>query len=140
MSKNKTRESSKSVHQHVLDLANERRIQDSQWVMEQMGAITKEEPRMWGPTIIGYGRVHYIYESGREGDMPALSFAPRKANLVFYVLNNFEGQEKLLASLGKFKTGKVCLYINKLEDIDRSILIDICKKAYAHTIKTQSLC
>ena len=91
---------------------------------------------MWGPSIIGFGSYHYKYESGREGDAPLLGFSPRKQNLVLYVLNNFEGQDALLQKLGKHKTGRICLYINKLADVDMEIFEEILTSAWGHCQKT----
>ncbi|MFZ1703825.1 MAG: DUF1801 domain-containing protein [Saprospiraceae bacterium] len=80
------------------------------------------EPKMWGPTIIGFGSYHYKYVSGHEGDAPILGFSPRKAEFSLYVYSPIEEQKSLLEKLGKFKIGKVCIYIKKLDDIDIDIL------------------
>jgi hypothetical protein len=85
---------------------------------------------MWGPSIIGFGTLHYTYATGREGDMPAAAFSPRKANLTFYVNYNFEGAAELYARLGKYKKSVACLYINKLDDVDLDVLYEIIAREY----------
>ena len=87
-----------------------------------MKQITKEEPIMWGPSIVGFGSYHYKYESGREGDMCITGFSPRKQNLTIYILPGFKRYSELMKKLGKHKTGSSCLYINKLEDVDLKVL------------------
>jgi hypothetical protein len=86
---------------------------------------------MWGPSIIGFGSIHYVYESGREDDMPAAAFSPRKANLTFYVGDDFEGAEALYARLGKHKKSVACLYVNKLDDVALDVLREIIARQYA---------
>ena len=86
---------------------------------------------MWGPSIIGFGSIHYKYESGREGDMPLVGFSPRKAASVLYGAIGFDGAEKLLAKLGKHTTGKGCLYIKKLSDVDQKVLQTLVAKSLA---------
>jgi hypothetical protein len=87
-----------------------------------MKQVAKEEPKMWGPAIIGFGSYHYKYESGREGDMPRIGFSPRKQNLTFYIGIGDNSANPLLKKLGKFTTSKVCLYIKKLADVDKNVL------------------
>lgn len=105
-----------------------------------MQEITGEPPKMWGPTMIGFGEYRFKYESGREGDWFLSGFAPRKANLVLYIMGGFQGHEDLMAKLGKHKTGKSCLYVNKLEDIDLKVLRQLIQKSAAHVKRTQSGC
>lgn len=96
-----------------------------------MREITGEEPVLWGPSIIGFGSYHYVYESGREGDAPAAGFSPRKANLVVYLLNNFtEKHPEKLAELGPHKSSKACLYLTKLAKVDEDILRFLIKDSY----------
>lgn len=85
-------------------------------------AVTGERPQMWGPSIIGYGTHHYRYESGREGDAPLVAFSPRKQSLTIYLVDRFDERDRLLAKLGPHSTGKVCLYLRSLDDIDRAVL------------------
>ena len=89
--------------------------------------VTGFQPRMWGPTIIGYGQYHYIYDSGREGDFLATGFSPRKANLSIYILPGYADFGSILDRLGKHKTGKSCLYVNKLADIDMDVLEELIR-------------
>ncbi len=94
--------------------------------------VTKLEPAMWGTSIVGFGSYHYKYESGREGDMPLVGFSPRKQNLTLYIMDGFEGYDRLLGKLGKHSTGKSCLYINKLEDVDLDVLRELVASSYKH--------
>ena len=94
-----------------------------------MKKITKEEPVMWGPSIIGFGSYHYKYESGREGDMCITGFSPRKQSLTLYIMPGFERYHDLMNKLGKYKTGKSCLYINKIEDVDLKVLKELISES-----------
>ena len=87
---------------------------------------------MWGPSIIGFGSYHYKYDSGHEGDAPLLAFSPRKAKHVFYILCNLKSQEAIIQNLGKYKTGKGCLYINKLADVDMHVLEELIITTWKH--------
>ena len=98
-----------------------------------MHTVTGTEPAMWGPSIVGFDSYHYRYESGREGDMPILGFAPRKAANVLYGAIGFDGAEELLATLGKHTTGKGCLYIKRLADVDLKVLETLVTRAVAAT-------
>jgi len=91
-----------------------------------------EKPRLWGPSIVGFGSYHYKYESGREGDMPLISFSPRKSAMVLYSMLAHGDANTLLAKLGRHTTGKACLYIKKLADVDKTVLEMLIKKAVAH--------
>lgn len=115
-----------------------RRREDGLEVLEMMQEITGEKPKLWGPNIIGFGEYRYKYESGREGDWFLVGFAPRKANLVLYIMGGFLGQDELMAKLGKHKTGKSCLYLNKLEDVDQKVLRQLIKKSAAYVKRTHS--
>lgn len=105
------------------------RREEAKTVCAMMERITGEPPRMWGPSIIGFGSYHYKYDSGHEGDMCRLGFSPRKAQLVLYILTEDPAQDEQLARLGKYKTGKSCLYINKLADVDMSVLEEMTRHA-----------
>jgi hypothetical protein len=94
-----------------------------------MRDITGEEPKMWGPTMVGFGSYHYRYASGHEGDTFLTGFSPRKSNLTLYVTSGFGAQEELMAKLGKYKTGKSCLYIKRLDDIDRGLLRTLIERS-----------
>ncbi len=108
-----------------------RRREEACLLLDMMEEITGESPRMWGPSMIGFGLRHYAYASGHSGDWFRVGFSPRKAALSLYVLNAYEGEEPLLAQLGKHKTGVGCLYVNKLADIDLEVLRHLIKKAWA---------
>ena len=96
-----------------------------------MQSVAGEKPKMWGPSIIGFGNYHYKYESGREGDMPVIAFSPRKAATVFYGMTGFGEAAVLLAKLGNHTTGKGCLYIKKLADVDQQVLEALVVKSLA---------
>jgi hypothetical protein len=97
-----------------------------------MTKVTGEEPKRWGPSIVGFGSTHLKYESGRELDWMLVGFSPRKANLTLYVMSGFSRYDELMARLGKYKTGKSCLYIKKLSDVDMNILEDLVASSIAH--------
>ena len=94
--------------------------------------VTGEEPVMWGSSIVGFGEYHYRYESGREGDFFLAGFSPRKANLVLYIMSGFPRHAELMERLGKHRTGKSCLYINKLEDVDLDVLRELVRRSVEH--------
>ena len=98
---------------------------DSLKILELMKNITKEEPVMWGPSIVGFGTYHYKYESGREGDWFLTGFSPRKQNLTLYIMSGFKRYDELMKKLGKCKTGSSCLYVNKLENVDMKVLNEL---------------
>jgi hypothetical protein len=95
-----------------------------------MQCATGQKPKMWGPSIIGFGSYHYVYDSGREGDICTVGFSPRKPATVLYGLMGFDGAEGVLAKLGKHTTGKGCVYLKKLSDVDAKVLESLVKKAY----------
>lgn len=130
-SENKTKPTGKDVRAFVESVENETRRADAKVLLDLMADVSGEPAALWGPSIIGYGTYHYHYESGREGDHMRIGFSPRKANLVLYVMPGFSEMDDLLADLGKYKTGKSCLYINKLADVDMKVLKRICKRAWA---------
>jgi hypothetical protein len=130
MTDNKTRPTDVSVASFVEALTDETRRADAQALIALMQEATGERATMWGPSIIGFGSYRYKYESGREGDAPLVGFSPRKAATVIYGLN-LAHSEDLLTGLGKHTTGKGCLYINKLADVNRSVLEELLLKAVA---------
>ena len=132
MAEIKTKQTEVSVDDFIAGLENPQRREDARTVRAMFERLTGEPAKMWGPTIIGFGSYHYKYESGHEGTMCRMGFSPRKAELVLYVLTGFAGQPELLARLGKHKTGKVCLYVKKLADVDEAVLEDIAARALAH--------
>jgi hypothetical protein len=112
-------------------LTDDTRRADAKALVKLMQSATGEKPKMWGPSIIGFGSYHYTYESGREGDMPMAGFSPRKAATVLYGLMGSGESAALLAKLGKHTTGKGCLYIKKLADVDREVLETLVVKSVA---------
>jgi len=118
MTENKTQPNNRSVADFIAGIPDERLRGDCQAVLELMRRITGCEPRMWGDSIVGFGQYHYRYASGREGDWFLTGFSPRKQNLTLYLAQGFDQQLDLLQRLGRHKTGKACLYIGKLSDID----------------------
>ncbi|MBC7829931.1 MAG: DUF1801 domain-containing protein [Chitinophagaceae bacterium] len=131
MAKIKTTETTKSVTDFINSVSDEIKRKDSFQIIDIMQKQTGFEPKMWGPSIIGFGNYHYKYESGHEGDMPLAAFSPRSTAIVFYFSEEFENKDELLQRLGKHKTGKVCVYIKRIADIDVSVL----KKLIANSVK-----
>jgi hypothetical protein len=129
MSGNKTVESDASVMQFLNSLTDERQRADSHSVLKMMKAATGLSPKMWGTAIVGFGSVHYTYESGREGDICLMGFSPRKSNIVLYLPGGHAAYADELSSLGTYKTGKGCLYIAKLANVDLTVLKKIIGKA-----------
>ena len=112
------------IHSYV---ESDQKKEDSFQLIKLMSDWTGFEPKMWGPTIIGFGSYHYKYASGHEGDMPLIGFSPRKAEFSLYVFSPTEENKHLLDDFGKFKMGKACIYIKKLADINISVLEKMCK-------------
>ncbi len=130
-SENKTQPTALSVNYYLAGLEPEQRRDDARAVNAMMRRVTGAVPKMWGDAIIGFGKTHYRYESGREGDWFLVGFAPRKANLVLYIMPGFTDYAPLMKKLGKHKTGKSCLYINKLDDVDMKVLEQLVAKSVA---------
>jgi hypothetical protein len=121
MSENKTKPTTVSPTAFLKTIDNAQRQRDGRDLLKLMQEVTGERPQMWGPSIIGFGKYQYRYESGREGENMITGFSPRKQNLVLYLGPGLQ-DEDLRSKLGKHKVGKGCLYINKLEDVDRNVL------------------
>lgn len=119
---NKTRPGSGSVTGFLAGVEPAGRREDARALLAMMKDVTGEKPVLWGPSIIGFGSYHYVYESGREGDSFLAGFSPRKANMVVYIMPGFSGYETELAKLGPHKTGRSCLYLGRLEKIDPTVL------------------
>ena len=132
---NKTGPTQESVDAFIEAVPNATRRTDAQTLVQMMQDITKEEPVMWGASIIGFGQYHYRYESGREGDTLNVGFSPRKANMVLYVLGSIDDDDPILEALGKYKRGSACLYVNKLADVDLGQLKKLIRKSYRATLK-----
>jgi hypothetical protein len=122
MAEIKTKPTGVAVDQFLDKVGNPQRREDGRKVRAMMERLSGEPAQMWGPSIIGFGTYHYKYDSGHEGEMCRLGFSPRKAELVLYLLTGGAEQEAQLARLGKHTTGKVCLYIKKLSDVDEAVL------------------
>ena len=131
MADNKTQPTKLSVAAFIDGLTDQTRKADAKALVKLMQSATDEKPTMWGPSIIGFGSRHYKYDSGREGDMPVVGFSPRKAATVLYSLMGFSGSEALLAKLGKHTTGKGCVYLKKLADVDQKVLEEMVAKSVA---------
>ncbi len=129
MSDLKTKPHDGNVEKFLNSVEHDKRREDSLAMLEIMKELTGEEPRMWGPSIIGFGNYHYKYESGREGDWFLTGFSPRKQSLTLYIMSGFRHYDELLQKLGKHKTGKSCLYINKLEDVDMDVLKQMIRES-----------
>jgi hypothetical protein len=129
---NKTVATAASVDDFIAAVANETRRKDAKVVLALMQKISGEKPKMWGPTIVGFGTKHYKYESGREGDICLIGFSPRGGSLVLYLDKDFDGADDLVARLGKVKTSMACLYINKLADVDMAVLEELIARSWAH--------
>lgn len=138
MAELKTKPSQKSVKEFLDSIENEKRRKDARAIDKIMQEVTGEKGIMWGPSIVGYDSYHYKYDSGQEGDWMAVGFSPRKQSLVLYIMSGFKRYNELMKNLGKYKTGKSCLYVNTLEDVDEKILreliresVDFIKEYYA---------
>ena len=122
MAKNKTIFTDENVIEFVEKLENETKKNDSYQLINLMSEITGQEPKMWGPSIIGFGQYHYKYASGHEGDAPVLGFSPRKAAISLYVFSGADEHLPTVEKLGKFTMGKACIYVKKMSDIDIDVL------------------
>ena len=129
MAELKTKETTESVSAFLDKIADEGRRADCRAVVDIMRSVTKEEPRMWGTSIVGFGRYHYNYESGREGEWMITGFSPRKGDLTLYIMGGFDKFSDLMKDLGKYKTAKSCLYIRTLADVDVKILRKLVAKS-----------
>ena len=130
MAEIKTKVNDASVEEFLSKVEGEQKRKDSFEIVKIMKQVTKKEPKMWGPAIIGFGSSHYKYESGREGDMPQIAFSPRKQNITLYIGVGDNSDSQLLRKLGKYTTSKVCLYIKKLGDVDRNVLQELIADSF----------
>ncbi len=127
MSENKTKVNDNDVRMFLAQVEHEKRREDAFKILELMEEITGMAPVMWGDNMIGFGNYHYRYESGREGDMFLVGFSPRKQNMALYITAGFDEYDELLNRMGKTKTGKSCMYINKTEDIDLEVFRELVR-------------
>ena len=138
MAELKTHPNEQSVEDFLNRVADGTKRQDSFSILELLKQETGVEPVMWGDSIIGFGSYHYKYASGREADWFLTGFSPRKRNLTLYIMSGFGGYDELLINLGKYSTGKSCLYIKKLEDVDQDVLRELVSKSVEHMAATNA--
>ena len=131
MAELKTKPTRKSARKFLKSIENERKRQNAFDILALFEQVTKKKPVMWGESIVGFGSYHYRQKGGQEASWPITGFSPRKQNLTIYIMPGFSNYRDLLAKLGKHKTSKSCLYINKLDDIDKNIL----KKLIANSVR-----
>jgi len=138
MAQLKTRPNDKNVVEFLNTVENETKREDSFTILELMQQVTGSEPIMWGDSIIGFGSYHYKYASGREADWFLTGFSPRVQNLTLYIMSGFDEYDDLLGKLGKHSTGKSCLYVKRLENIDLDVLKELVEKSVAHMKATNA--
>lgn len=136
MAEQKTKATDQSVESFIEKVENEQVRADCYALVKLMKKITGSPPKMWGPTIIGFGKYHYKYDSGHEGDSCIAGFSPRKPNITIYLMPGFTDQTDLLAKLGKHKVSKSCLYIKKLDDVDLEVLKTLIEQSVNFVTKT----
>ena len=134
----KTRPNDQDVEHFLNSIADARRRQDCLAIAALMREVTGAEPRMWGEKIVGFGSYHYRYASGREGDAPLTGFSPRKENLTLYLSYGLAQDSALLQRLGKHKVGKACLYIKRLDDVDRAALRELVQRSVEQLIRANA--
>jgi hypothetical protein len=136
MAENKTQATSADVTAFIDAVADETQRADAHAIAAMMARLSGEPPKMWGPSIIGFGSYRYKYDSGREGDSLRIGFSPRKGQTVLYLIDGYAGKEAQLARLGKHKLGKSCLYIKRLSDVDMVVLEEMVVETLAYMAKT----
>jgi hypothetical protein len=132
MAENKTQATQESVASFFDAIEDEQRKQDCITVATLMEEATGEPAVMWGPAIVGFGQYHYKYASGREGDFLIIGFSPRKQNLTLYIMAGFSNYDALMSKLGKYKTGKSCLYVKSLKDVDLAVLKQLIAESVSY--------
>ncbi len=137
MAENKTQPSQLTVTSFFAAIENEQSRKDCKTIAALMEEITGEPPVMWGPAIVGFGQYHYKYASGREGDFLIVGFSPRKQNLTLYIMDGFSNYDVLLSKLGKYKTGKSCLYLKSLSDVNMEVLRQLIAES-VHYMRTKN--
>ena len=138
MAEPKTKPTGSSVEAFLNTITDDQKRQDAFAILDLMRQVTQTEPKMWGSSIVGFGSYHYKYASGREGDAPLTGFSPRKQALTLYILGGFEGYGELMKSLGKFKTGKACVYVKRLDDLHLPTLRTLVQQSVEHVRKTNA--
>lgn len=127
----KTKQNEVSVDSFLANVDNPKRVEQARIAIDMLRRVTGEEPKMWGPSIVGFGKYRYVYDSGHSGEMCVAGFSPRKAQFVFYVLGHPPETDEIWSRLGKYKLGGSCLYVNKFEDVDLGVLEDIQRRSVA---------
>jgi hypothetical protein len=135
MAKNKTQATTIDPAGFLAAIIDDTRREDCQALSELMSKVTGEPPRMWGPSIVGFGSYHYRYDSGREGDMCLVGFSPRKGDISVYLMADSPAQQALLTQLGKHRMGKACLYVKKLADVDLDVLSQLVEESIAEMMR-----
>jgi hypothetical protein len=131
MAQNKTKPTNASIADYIASRADEQQHSDCRELMALLREITRQTPKMWGPSIVGYGVYRYTYESGHTGEAPVVGFAIRGRELVIYLLAESQRQMSLLSKLGKHRMGKSCLYFKRLADLDKSVLEQLVANSVA---------
>ena len=132
MAEIKTKETGVSVDDFLDSVPDPKRREDGKRLRAMMERISGYPARMWGPTIVGFGRYGYRYDSGHSGEMARIGFSPRTKELVLYVVESFEPHQALMERLGKYRTGKCCLYVRRLSDVDESVLGELIRESLEH--------
>ena len=138
MAELKTKPTTSSVSAFLNSIQDDQRRKDCLEVARIMKRVTGTAPRMWGSTIVGFGQYHYKYASGREGDWFLAGFSPRKGDLTLYITSGFDGHDDLMRKLGRHKTGRSCLYIKQLDDVDRTVLMALIERSVSRMKKQPS--
>lgn len=138
MAEPKTKRTEASVSVFLDAIKDETRRADCKAVAKLMQRVTGEKPKMWGSSIVGFGTYRYVYASGREGDWPITGFSPRAQALTLYIMSGFDGEPALMQKLGKYKTGKSCLYVKRLADVDIGVLEELVTRSAAYLRKKYS--
>lgn len=131
MAELKTKPTGASVADFITDVADPRRREECETIVRLMQEVTGQPPEMWGESIVGFGRYAYKYASGRTGEWMTTGFSPRKDNLTLYFMGGFDDLAELMGRLGKYKTGKGCLYVKRLSDIDQDVLRELVARSVA---------
>lgn len=137
MAENKTKPTRQSVEKFLNSIKDEKVRRDTFALLEIFKQVTKEEPKMWGTSIVGFGQYHYKYASGREGDAALTGFSPRKQNLTLYIMGGFDRYGELMGKLGKYTTGKACLYIKTLDDVHLPTLKKLIRESAKHMARSR---
>lgn len=135
MAELKTRKTNASPKAFLDSIEDDTRRKDCAALVRIMKRVTKAQPRMWGPSIVGFGSYHYVYESGREGDWFLTGFSPRKRDLTVYIMAGFDRYDALMKKLGRHATGKSCLYLKRLDDVDLDVLEELIEASVEHLAK-----